>query len=251
LAMTKVRKTIPTALMDALRKAASSTAVTLPNFASGNGKAFEAWVLFETALALKPEYNVLPVDHVGGPTRHFRVRGGPGYLSLLTSSASDEPCHFRVSNSRMSMELHSGIRHLGASGADHEIDVSLVYQADAQSCRSLALRGPFKGVPWAGFELKDYDPGAYLPKGYARALIGVGMEMNPFSMLPTVQVAMGGRVGLAVNRDPRPRLSLITSARLRPSAPMMLRHYDIGCAQQLMPGSPRSVRNCLRMALGL
>jgi hypothetical protein len=224
--MASKAKPISSTTLQAINDAATKVSVTATSLGSGEGKAYEAWVLMELSSRLKPKHSVQPRDHKGNATTTFRVSRGPSYVPLKSSTSADEPCHFLVAGS---LELHSGLRHLGASGDSHELDVSLVCRNAADVLRSASKAAPYDGWTLFGIELKEYDAASTLPKGYARALLGVAVDLTPMQFLAPIEIrlrGLGGRVWSPVWK--RTRYFLMTTAPLTGPTKKLLNHHSIG-----------------------
>ncbi|UAJ12611.1 hypothetical protein [Polymorphobacter megasporae] len=223
--------------LDAVEAAATKVAVTATSVARGEGKAYEAWVLMELAARLAVENTVVACDHTGSPTNVFRVRGGPGYMPVATSTNLDEPCHFRIGKWR---ELHSGLRHRGQSGDSHELDISVIDAWAADILRRSSVPAPFEGVVCVAVELKEYDDSYTLPKTYARALLGVALDLNPAKLCGPVEIVMRGKINhwLEGSSYPTTYVLMTTTAFTAPTKGL-LEFYDVlpvECAE-VMAGS--------------
>ena len=214
-------------------KAARALGGIAPDFSEGGGKTYEAWVLLELATRVRPEVTVLAQDHTGAATTSFRIRGGPGYLPKAGSKAL-EPCHFHLSGPGRNAELHSSLRHRGASGDTHELDISAVDPERAEAIRQ-HNGGPFDGAPFGqatlmGLELKEYDGVHSLPKVYARALLGVAVDLQPYLNV-VVERRQGGQVHVLGGTD----FWLVTTTTIG-SSDRLLDHHDIKWRERVEPG---------------
>jgi hypothetical protein len=217
---------LPQATIDAINMAARAVAVHAPTFGQGEGKAYEAWVLMEIAAEIGSKYGVSAMDHAGKPTMVFRVSRGPSNLPVATSKKLDQPCHFLVGDN---FELHSGLRHKGVSGDAHEIDISMIWRPHAESIRQGKKAAPYEGYTSFGVELKEYNPAGWLPKTYARALLGVACDLTPHQMLGPVIIHYP-RSSHFRWTDPthETKYILVTTAKLRKPSKDLLEHYRIG-----------------------
>lgn len=183
-------KPVPQKLTDAIQQAAVQVSIHAPSFSSGNGKAFETWILLEAAAVLQKNIAVLARDSHGNATSEFRVCGAPSNLPTTSTPPTSEPCHFLVGGHR---ELHAGLLHRGTSGDSHELDVSIVSTHDAAILRHGRNREPYQGTRYAGIELKEYDAAGSLPKTYARALLGVALDLDPLRFIYPFELRLGGQ----------------------------------------------------------
>lgn len=209
-------------------KAAKALGVAAPDFSEGGGKTYEAWVLLEVATRVKLDIVVSARTHTGALTTSFRIRGGPGYLPNATSR-TPEPCHFHLTGAHGEAELHSSLRHRGASGDTHELDVSVVEPDRAEWIRQHG-GGPFVAPPLLGLELKEYDVARSLPKVYPRALLGVATDLEPYLHV-LLERRRGGRVHAAGWTD----FWLVTTTTLGTSK-QLLDHHEVRWLELVEPG---------------
>ncbi|WP_182084297.1 hypothetical protein [Aureimonas sp. ME7] len=217
-------KPVSQELTDAIQQAAVQVSIHAPSFSSGNGKAFETWIFLEAAAVLQTNNAVLARDSHGKPTSEFRVCGAPSNLPTMSTSAASEPCHFLVGDHR---ELHAGLLHRGASGDSHELDVSVVSTHDAAVLRHGRNREPYQGTRYAGIELKEYDAAGSLPKTYARALLGVALDLDPLRFIYPVELRLGGQAVFHWHDGffNSPNYMLLTTAALTGPTRSLLNHY--------------------------
>lgn len=233
-----------------LDDAAKALAIAAPSIVAGGGKAFEAWVLLEIAAALKAKhFSVQARNHKGAATIHFNVSGGPGFIRPATSNDPEEPCYFEFSNGVNTYELHSGVRHLGVSGHDHELDISVVHKAHADPIRHSAKGGPFAGHRWLGIELKDYDD--FLPKIFARGVFGVAVDLAPAVALGQITVGPVGGVRMSFHSQHVPRFWLVTTAPVRPGHKGFLDVYGIKTRDLVDPADPMTSATAIDDIVGV
>lgn len=226
------RKTFVASMKRRLDKAALKLGTTSPVVAKGDGKIYEAWILFELAERLRHLLTVSPRDHTDAPTKTFIVRGGPGYLPAVTAPPG-QPCHFRLSGNKDAAELHSSLRHEGQSTGDHELDISVL---DLWVCQRLRSRGGGKipPTPWlptlrAAIEAKEYDTQRALPKGFSRAFLGTAVDVEVLTYVFHGPVGGMQRIGRGCI------FSLFTTTTLGSSQPL-LDHYSLGGFSNVRPG---------------
>jgi len=236
--MASKTKPVPQTTINAINGAAAKVAVLAPTFAAGDGKAFEAWVLMESAAELSTKHKVEARDHKGNKTTTFRVCGGPSYLPSKHSTAADEPCHFLIG---AHLELHSSLRHVGRSGDSHELDISIICTHDADRHRSGPGAVPYSGEAFLGVELKEYDAARSLPKTYARALLGIAFDITPIRFIGPIEVTLKG-LNTSVWHWPYPWDSsmeyvLMTTADLTGPTVQLLGHYSIASHKHVVVSS--------------
>jgi hypothetical protein len=232
---TKV-KPVSAPMLKALKDAAAKVSIHAPSVAAGAGKAFEALVLMEVAARFATKYSVEARDHTGSPTLHFRVAGGPSLMPAQSSTNPSAPCHFLVGNR---FELHSSLRHQGRSGDSPEIDVSLVCAYAANHVRAGNIPSAYRGDVFVGIELKEYDPNESLPKHYARAFLGLAIDLTPQMVIGSVEVTIRGITYDTWPEpwDPPTRYVLATTTTLTPLTKTLLNHYSIGWHENVLPAN--------------
>lgn len=235
----RAAKRLTTKLKRSLTAAARTLGGVAPDIASGVGHAYEAWVAFEIAVRLKVHFSVVPCDHAGVslmPGSVFRVRGAPGNIRPAGRVEPEAPCHFVIGNSPQLAEIHIDVEHRGASGATHEIDVSIVRQAQAAYIRAQPLGGPFVGNRILAVELKAYDRAAALSPSFARSLLGVREDLENFWPLQRLSVVHHhGRYSIEFGPHEQ-SYWLLTTARLD-NSDSLLSHHGVGHQDQLLPGN--------------
>lgn len=212
--------------VEALRTAARTFATVMPDVAKGKGRAYEAWVMLALANRLVTQgYKVAAVDSAGKAVRKLRLRKNPSPMASAATSKTS-PCHLVIwQHPYGKFELHLGMQHLGASGALHEIDLSIVPHERASALRANG-EGPWSGPTCFIFELKAYKLDTKLDLGIGRSMVGVSHDLNPFSGEFKVQVTHRGRtVGWSNFCNVQPRLYLVTTAGLYPDTTKLLEWY--------------------------
>jgi hypothetical protein len=226
-------KAITAAMKEKIAEAANALGSGAPNFSEGGGKTYEAWVLLEIANRLRTDVIVSARDHTDAITNDFRVRGAPGFIPSATSPYG-APCHFHLQGENANAELHSSLRHRGVSGDTHELDISAVDFSRATHIRNNG-GGPFDAGPLnqatlMGVELKEYDDANSLPKVYARALVGVALDLEPFA-----HVLLAGRSGAYVIDHGGTDFWLVTTTTIGTSR-QLLDHHRIAWREEVAPG---------------
>jgi hypothetical protein len=230
-----------------LKAAAAALSVAAPDVAKGEGKTYEAWVLLEIARRVSNGISVTARDHTGALTTHFRVRGGPGFIPAVEAPPG-QPCHFLLDGPKDTAELHSGLRHRGISTDTHELDISVLDDAVADYIRHhgggpVDDWGPEHGA-WLGVELKEYGSGTTLPKGYARALLGVANDLDHWGW---VQIGPGRRLEA---HNPIPIIFfLLTTAKLG-SSQAFTDHWDLNGRSDVRPGNEGALDEVAQRILG-
>jgi hypothetical protein len=217
-----------------LKDAAKKLGLAAPDVAKGDGKGYEAWAFFEIASRLALYIDVTPRDHQGAITKNFRLRGGPGHMPSYYDPPG-EPCYFLLYGSADVAELHNSLRHKGRSSGDHELDISVIDHAFANQVRLdggglIHDLSPELGT-LLGIELKEYGSGTSLPKGYARALLGVSTDLDHGGWL---QLGAGRKfVGY---QPPLIDFFLLTTAELNTSQ-ALTDHWDLNGRSDVRPGN--------------
>ncbi|MFA4892700.1 hypothetical protein [Brevundimonas sp.] len=223
--------------------AATKLAIATPDLAKGLGKSYEAWLYLRIAAGI--DGSVTACDHQGNPTSILILRGGPGYMATAQSTKANAAGFFSVANYSGSLELHSSLRHRGTSEASHEIDISL---NRAEECWTVRLGGggPYPGPPVIGLELKHYGSHTKLDKNFARALLGVAMDLNPWFGIRTISARGPGKALAARTLPVRGRYGLVTTASLSPETARFLKTYAISAYPDFSPQSRRRVAGLIR-----
>lgn len=225
-AKAKAKSAALSQLKRAIRDAAKDVGAKNPVIGGVDGKAYEVWVVLSLAARFHKAgagFAITPCDNAGKATkkRTWRVGAGPRDLTDTTSDA--EKAGFLLVATPDPIEIHNSLIHKGGSGSEHEIDVSIV-KASAASAIRAGGGGAFIGKPEQGFELKDYAAGTALNKNIARALLGVGFDLD----------ALTPQIPGAVASDPG-RLILGTRTTLTRPTRDMLAYYDVTGAEDLTP----------------
>jgi hypothetical protein len=213
---------------DAIRSAAQDVGLYAVGLSTGDGKAYEAWALLAIAACFQDAKKaVVPRDSSGNTTLYFRVAGGPSYIPLTIEKPLENACHFFVDRK---WELHSSLRHEGSSGDSHEFDVSLVCSDAADAIRHSKTAGPYVGWAPVGIELKEYSRTSTLPKGFARALLGVAFDISPGQFLEPIKITIQRQTTHVWSPfwPPRTRFLLATTTTLTGPTKQLLDHYRIG-----------------------
>jgi hypothetical protein len=213
-----------------LNAAAASLAVKAPRLRSALGKALEAEVLFELALASTRHGQVVARTHKGFRLRRnqrFRVRGGPGRL-WAPSAGGAGPTYFAVTIGGAEFELHNGLEFVGSSQVEHEMDVSAIRRSEADDARHSSSR-KIAGPPVIGVELKQYGATKSVDKNLVRAFFACVVDFIPAWAIPVV--TFSGRVGFqrtyVARRRPRYQFWFLTTGLISGPAQDFARAYDI------------------------
>jgi hypothetical protein len=216
------------------------------------GKTYEAWIMFEVALevASNPLADPTPVtvkacQHDRQTATTFNMRGGPGHIQPDAPHLPGGACHFEFSRNGKSLELHASVEHIGASGSEHELDLSVMPTAWVDVFRTHG-GGPYDGWRHLGLELKAYDGAATLGKNLARALVAVAGDLDPAIALPRFTRAAPAAVAhLPMHRFHHPQYWLITTADISDPTKAYLDWYNVEHAEQVdvpSPGPPAPVQ---------
>lgn len=180
-------------MIGALKTAAEALALAAPDIAAGSGKGLEAEVLYSLAAqAKRSRYEVESRNHKGHLLGNgsFTLRGGPGHLAD-PKSPGRKPSYFSVAYEGVVLfELHNSLEYRGSSGSDHEVDVSAVWSADADSVRA-AGGGVLDGPPIIGIELKEFAASSTLDKNIVRAFVACVVDFIPTWTI--CWMSLGGR----------------------------------------------------------
>lgn len=214
--------------------ASTDLAIAQPDLGLGLGKRFEAWLYLKIAADLGPLAKAR--DSAGTSTADLIIRGGPGYMAPKTGDPLVEAGYFRIEGDEgPHLELHAGLRHKGLSGASHEIDISLNSRLTCHLTRSGTKAAPYPGAPVLGLELKQYDAAKALDKNFARALLGVAVDLDPCWLIGEIEL-VGRRRSLGAWHAPdRAAYRLVTTATLTPETVSFLDAYDIGMSVSVAP----------------
>ena len=187
-----------------LQAAARALAAKAPDLKASSGKALEAEVLFEFALAATRHGQVAARTHRGSRLRRgqrFRLRGGPGRLWDPQAGGAG-PSYFAVAIDDAEFELHNSLEFVGSSQVEHEMDVSAVWRPEADAARYSADR-TLSGAPLIGIELKEYGVGKTVDKNLVRAFFACIVDFTP--AWPISVVTFGGGGGFRRNYVAAPR----------------------------------------------
>lgn len=223
--------------------AATKLTIAAPDLAKGLGKSYEAWLYLRIAAGI--DGSVTACDHQGNPTSILILRGGPGYMAASRSPKADAAGFFSVANFADSLELHSSLRHRGTSEASHEIDISL-NRADECWMVRLGVGGPYPGPPVLGLELKHYGSDSKLDKNFARALLGVAMDLDPWFAIRTISARGPGKPLAARTLSVRGRYGLVTTAGLSTETARFLKTYALSAHSDFSPQNRRRVAGLIR-----
>lgn len=223
-----------------INKMAKSVSLGAPQYGKGIGNAYTAWAMFELAGVLKATgHNVLPKNHAGVTPMTFIVRGAPGYIQASSPPLSNKPCHFEFgSDTKPVLELHASVRHLGMSGDDHELDLSVMAKVDVDNVRTNG-GGVYTGSRVAGIEMKAYDVASQLNKNIPRAFCAVAVDLDRHLLLPHFKVVAGRSYSF-----PAPtslRYALMTTASVATASQTYLGHYDIVFGENVSPSNAASL----------
>jgi hypothetical protein len=232
-------KTIPDgALLEELKASAASLAVSIDSAQiNGKGKTYEAWALMEIALRLKgmAGLSVEARGHDDKPVNDFRFRGGPGHIPP-SSAKGEQPSHFRIwRHANWPWEMHLSLEHFGASGATHELDISVIPVVEALHYR-LSNGGPFHGRRLVGLELKDYDVKTTLNKEIPRALFGLAVDLDVGVVVEKFSISVRPHT-LHSRTLHAPKHWLITTAKISADSTKLLSAYGIASEASVSPSS--------------
>lgn len=238
--MTSKVKTPPNPVMVADLQAAAGLLGTSIVASMTKGKTYEAWIMFEVALEIASNTMSDPTPVAVKPCQHdkqhattFNMRGGPGHIQSAKPHLSGGACHFEFSRNARSLELHASVEHIGASGSEHELDLS-VMPTDWVDFYRTHGGGPFDGWRLTGIELKAYDGTATLGKSLARALVAVAGDLDPAVALPRFTRAPHARaIPLPAHRFHHPEYWMITTASISGPTKAYLDWYNIEHAEQI------------------
>lgn len=236
-------------LQDAIVEAADGLAQVAPSVGT-KGKAYEVWIAFEIAVRLLQRgYPVEAHDPSGIEVGVFRVRGSPGGMPSLDAEGDDNPSHFHVDGRRGALEVHVGLQSLGVSGSRHEIDITVLPADAGEDCRDSG-GGAYAGPRMVGLELKAYADKSKLDQLFARALVGVAVDVDPGWLFPGhVLVTFGG--GLAHRHlGTRALIGLLTSTELYDNSRSLLEHHGMLAGAHVRPGSAEAALDLVVEAIG-
>lgn len=226
------------ALLEELKAAAASVAVSIDSSQiNGKGKTYEAWSLMEIALRLKgmAGISIEPRGHDDKPVTDFRFRGGPGHIPPSTAKG-EQPSHFRIwRHANWPWEMHLSLEHFGASGATHELDISVIPVVEALHYR-FSNGGPFDGRRLVGLELKDYDVETILNKAIPRALFGLAVDLDVGVVVEKFSISVRP-LTLHSRALHAPKHWLITTAKISADSTKLLSAYDIASKASVSPSS--------------
>ncbi len=239
--MTSKVKTPPNPTMVADLHAAANLLGTNIVASMTKGKTYEAWIMFEVALAVAstPTSDPTPItttprQHDGQPaTLKFTVRGGPGHIKPTSPYLTNGACHFEFARHGRAIELHASVQHMGMSGTDHELDLSVMPKSRVDIVRASG-GGSFDGFRFSGIELKAYDGTATLNKNIARAFVALAGDLDPPMTMPRIAKATpSGTVTSHWHRSYHPHYWLITTADISLPTEAYLDWYDIEHAKMI------------------
>jgi hypothetical protein len=131
------------------------------------GKIYEAWLMLELGLALKPHgWTVEWRDWKGVKTKDILFRGGPAPIKPA-SDGGPAPGFILIERQGEKFEIHNSVQFRGGSGALHEIDVSIIEHHTGEYIRRNGSGYPENGAKVA-LELKCYTTS--MPIGVVRAM---------------------------------------------------------------------------------
>lgn len=226
-------------LCDAIADAANDLAQVAPSIGT-KGKAYEVWIALELAVRLgRMGYDVEAHDPAGIEVLVFRARGSPTGMPAADAKGDDNPSHFMISGWGRALEIHLGLQARGTGGSLHEIDVLVLDARVAEELRDCG-GGPYQGPVAVGLELKAYEEKHKLDQVFARALLGVAVDVDPAWLFPVVsmETAGGSRRRRWLGR--RTLIGLLTSTTLYDNSRTLLQGHGMLAADQLRPGSGES-----------
>lgn len=236
-----------------LKNAALAIGLEEPEFGTGEGKAYEIWLLLEVIHELARWKGLISMslrDNCDEATNVLKVHGSPGHIPNDLATKDPGLSHFSISLAGRVIELHLGIQARGNSGTLHEADILVVDEAPRlQIARNGG--GPFEAVPLMVMELKHYKPTSKLDQQIGRSLIGVGGDLDAWTFLKQPFIN-GSRDKRGPGRSgPTTFLALVTSAQLHDQTVNLLRHYDVVTFGAIEPDAdPHTVSKTTRSALG-
>lgn len=207
-----------------------------PNIGTNKGKAYEFWVMLEIAVRLqRRSIPVLAIEPNGDPAIDFRLRGAPGPMPSDHESGPDAPSHFVLGNPP-SLELHVSLQSAGASGAPHELDISVLPFGEGRDLRE-AGGGYYRGVLQLGLELKAYSAKHKLSHQIPRALIGVAVDLDPAWVFRHFGFTTAGGATKAFTPVHRTVHGLLTTTELFEHSKMLLGHHGVIHRGSVLPGT--------------
>ncbi len=217
-----------------IEAAANELAMAAPSIGSGLGNAYEAWVALELAKALRDlGLFVQARDCQDTPTHEFFFRRNPGKIKSASTHPYNQPCHFTVDGASDVLEIHAGVQHRGMSDDLHEIDISVVPQAEAAATRALAKGGAHVGTRCLALELKEYGDESFIDKGIPRALLGVMADLDPELIAARAARRPRARISVVSGYAPAPHYALLTTAKIRPPSKTFLSAHGVQWAEGL------------------
>lgn len=224
------------ATLASITKAARGLSI-IPDLASltTQGKAYEAWLMFEVAQRLSKNFTVTALDHACVATSFFIVRGGPGNIRP-SRSAGREPCHFEIKARTGVFELHNSLEHVGGSKGKHELDLSIVEKASADLCRATLNGAPYDGSRRAAFELKAHSGKSSLGKSLGRAFVGAALDLDMY-LLTAAPASHPSAVVLPHWTIAYAKYWLVTSTTITKDTANYLSHYGIQPAEKIRPST--------------
>lgn len=226
-------------LIEAVEHAASALTISAPDVSSGKGKAFEAWALLVVGRHLSDlGLAVGAVGCDGTPVGTFIVRGAPGGMPKATDDPTRTPSHLIVTDAKYGYEreLHLGLRHRSTHGSTHELDLSALPFSSAERCRQ-GRGGPYRGPLLMAAELKAYDAGEKLSLVFARALLGVMVDLEPWRTVRAVYFHTGDDLHPAWSALGRSTpMHLVTTTGVHENTRSLMRHHGGAVIENLDPG---------------
>jgi len=227
-------------ILDEIKSAADALGVVTEGHGIGDGKSYEAWVLLRMVLELKHHgYDIEVRDAADDVVTELRLRGAPGHMkpSVLNPPAN-WPTHVFIGSIPYNFEIHLGLEVSGASGASHELDISVLPHELAVQCRD-AGGGVYSGHVTHAVELKAYDSDKSLPMGFPRALLGTAMDLDPtWGISRIIFETHGGHSQRFSRRGTT--YALLTTAKLTDNAKGLLAHHGMIAGEQVEPAGSQN-----------
>lgn len=187
--------TISSDLLDQIGTSLGSAISSSLTTASGTSDIFEAYVFSLLIEAARAEgANITYRDVNGNTPSVFVFRTSPGYIFSTNHSYTHAVISFA---NKPPLEGHVGVRVVGKSGVLHECDVTVIQQAEAETCRQRQVP-PRSSRVLIAVECKFYS--VPLQLHLARAFIGLTSDLSVGKPLfvtnsssPSVEKLLSGR----------------------------------------------------------
>lgn len=132
------------------------------------------------------------------------------------------------------------------SGASHEIDISLNRKYECMTVRS-TVGGPYPGPPVLGLELKHYGSESTLNKNFARALLGVAIDLDPLFVTQSAWLKWQRYYRLKIRQPNWRQYGLVTTAGLSLETAAFLKTYAISDHSHFSPNKKHKVSTLIKL----